>query len=47
VTDLHRTANFAFAGEGRIMMLAEKELYYVTLAAKGAPLVQGYSDCSN
>ncbi|KAJ4298388.1 hypothetical protein N0V88_003418 [Collariella sp. IMI 366227] len=29
-------ANFQFAGKGRLVMLAETELYYVTLAADGA-----------
>lgn len=29
-------ANFQFAGEGRMVICAETELYYVTLAASGA-----------
>ncbi|KAL2198868.1 hypothetical protein P885DRAFT_32610 [Corynascus similis CBS 632.67] len=30
------SANFQFAGEGRMVVLAETELYYATLAAEGA-----------
>ncbi|KAK4149826.1 hypothetical protein C8A00DRAFT_37576 [Chaetomidium leptoderma] len=30
------SANFQFAGEGRMVVLAETELYFVTLAAEGA-----------
>ncbi|KAK4190586.1 hypothetical protein QBC35DRAFT_490039 [Podospora australis] len=30
------TANFAFAGKGRMVILVETELYYVTLKAEGA-----------
>ena len=29
-------ANFQFAGKGRMVICAETELYYVTLAAEGA-----------
>lgn len=29
-------ANFQFAGRGRMVILAETELYYATLAAEGA-----------
>lgn len=29
-------ANFQFAGDGRMVVCAETELYYVTLAARGA-----------
>ena len=30
------SANFNFAGKGRMVICAETELYYVTLAAEGA-----------
>lgn len=30
------SANFAFAGKGRMVILAETQLYYATLAAEGA-----------
>jgi gluconolactonase len=30
------SANFQFAGEGRMVILAETKLYYATLAAEGA-----------
>lgn len=30
------SANFQFAGKGRMVILAETELYYATLAAEGA-----------
>ncbi|KAI4598311.1 hypothetical protein KJ359_003195 [Pestalotiopsis sp. 9143b] len=32
------TANFQFAGDGRMVIAAETKLFYATLAAKGAPL---------
>ena len=31
------SANFNFAGQGRMVICAETELYYVTLAAQGVP----------
>lgn len=31
-------ANFQFAGDGRLVIMAETQLYYATLAAKGAPI---------
>lgn len=31
------SANFQFAGTGRMVICAETRLYYVTLAASGAP----------
>ena len=31
-------ANFQFAGKGRLVLLAEIHLYYVTLAADGVPV---------
>ena len=30
------SANFQFAGKGRMVVLAETELYFATLAAEGA-----------
>jgi len=32
----HTTANFQFAGKGRMVIPASTELYYATLAAEGA-----------
>lgn len=32
------SANFQFAGNGRMVIGAETHLYYATLAAKGAPI---------
>lgn len=32
------SANFQFAGDGRMVIGAETHLYYATLAAKGAPI---------
>ena len=32
------SANFQFAGQGRMVICAETELYYVTLGAKGAEI---------
>lgn len=32
------SANFQFAGDGRMIICAETRLYYATLAAKGAPI---------
>lgn len=31
------SANFQFAGTGRMVICAETKLYYITLAASGAP----------
>jgi hypothetical protein len=33
------TANFQFAGKGRMVLLAETHLYYATLAAEGASIM--------
>lgn len=33
------SANFNFAGDGRMVICAETELYYVTLAASGATYI--------
>lgn len=33
-------ANFQFAGQGRMVICAETELYYVTLAAEGAKITE-------
>jgi len=32
------SANFQFAGDGRMVICAETELFYATLAASGAPI---------
>lgn len=32
-------ANFQFAGKGRMVLLAETQLWYATLAAEGAPIL--------
>ena len=32
----HTVANFQFAGKGRMVLCAETELYYATLAAEGS-----------
>lgn len=34
------SANFQFAGDGRMVICAETDLFYVTLAASGAPIQQ-------
>ena len=34
------SANFAFAGKGRMVICAETKLYYVTLAASGAAYIE-------
>lgn len=34
------SANFAFAGDGRMVICAETELYYATLAASGAAYIE-------
>jgi sugar lactone lactonase YvrE len=41
------SANFQFAGQGRMVICAETELYYVTLGAKGAEITDyDYSQVS-